>query len=421
MDERVVVTCFLRHDGAVLLLRRSEDVGSYQGKWGGVAGHAEGDPAGAARQEIREETGLADDDVTLSRRGDSFTVEDADRGTRWVVHPFLFDVVTRDIEPNWETADYEWVAPTIILHRETVPDLWTSYDRVRPTVDTVAGDRDHGAAYISVRALEVLRDEAAVAAMATGDGTDGWERTVNVARALLRARPSMSVVRNRVNRAMYAASGVSSARAVEHVASTAIAHAVTADRRAAERAAERIDGGRVATLSRSGTVLTALTRGAPEAVLVGESRPGREGVDVAETVAAETDVTLTSDAAFAHALAEWTADTLLVGADTILADGRVVNKAGTRSAAIAGSFEGITVDVVAAADKLSPDGTVDLEPREAAELYDGDADLSVHNPTFDVTPPDCIDAIVTERGVLDAAAVREIAAQHREHATWESD
>jgi translation initiation factor 2B subunit (eIF-2B alpha/beta/delta family) len=218
---------------------------------------------------------------------------------------------------------------------------------------------------------------------------------------------------------MDAAREAGSARAVEHVASTAIAHAVSADRRAADRAVERIDGDRVATLSRSGTVLTALTRGAPEAVLVAESSPGREGVDVAEALAAETDVTLTSDAAFAHALAEWDADTLLVGADTILADGRVVNKAGTRAAAIASSFEGIAVDVVAAADKLSPDGTIDLEPRGSDELYDRDAGLSVHNPTFDVTPPDCIDAVVTERGVLDAAAVREIADQHSERAEWQ--
>jgi len=39
MDERAVVTCFLRNDGEVLLLCRSDAVGSYRGQWGGVAGH----------------------------------------------------------------------------------------------------------------------------------------------------------------------------------------------------------------------------------------------------------------------------------------------------------------------------------------------------------------------------------------------
>ena len=142
MDETDVVTCVLRHGGAVLLLRRSEDVGSYAGRWGAVAGHAEGDPDAAARAEIREEAGLDPGAVTLVRRGDPFPVTDADLGTRWVVHPYLFDCPGRAVETNWETAEHAWIAPTAILHRETVPELWTSYDRVRPGVAAVAEDRE---------------------------------------------------------------------------------------------------------------------------------------------------------------------------------------------------------------------------------------------------------------------------------------
>jgi methylthioribose-1-phosphate isomerase len=90
-------------------------------------------------------------------------------------------------------------------------------------------------------------------------------------------------------------------------------------------------------------------------------------------------VTLTTDAGFAHALDTWDADVLLVGADTVLADGRVVNKVGTRAAAITSSFEGIEVLVTAAVDKLSPDGEIDLEPRDSAELYDRDESVTVLN------------------------------------------
>lgn len=414
MEEREVVTCFLRHEGAVLLFRRSEEVGSYSGQWGAVAGHAEGDPVGGAREEIGEETGLdPGTDVTLVRRGEPFPVTDETRGVRWIVHPFLFDCTTREITPNWETAAFQWAAPTAILHCETVPDLWTSYDRVRPTPETIATDRDHGAAYVSVRALEVLRDEAALAAE-YGD----HRPLTDTARALLDARPSMAVLENRVNRVMHAARGVDSARAVEHAASAAIEHAVAADRRAAERAADRIEGQRVATVSRSGTVLDALRTGDPGAVLVAESRPGSEGVGVAETLADDTDVTLTTDAGFAHALATWGADVLLVGADTVLADGRVVNKAGTRSAAIASSLEGIEVVVVAAVDKISPGCEVELEARDGGEIYGGDADVSVLNRTFDVTPPDCVDAVVTDCGILDAAAVERAVGDHRSRADW---
>ena len=49
MAPTAVVTCLPRSGGDVLLLRRSGEVGSYPGRRGAVAGYAEGDPAGAAR------------------------------------------------------------------------------------------------------------------------------------------------------------------------------------------------------------------------------------------------------------------------------------------------------------------------------------------------------------------------------------
>ncbi|MFB6079005.1 MAG: NUDIX domain-containing protein, partial [Halarchaeum sp.] len=195
MEETHVVTVFLRHGTDVLLFRRSDDVGSYTGRWGAVAGHAEGDPDAQARTEIREETGLDPAAVTRVRAGDPFPVEDADRGTRWIVHPYLFDCATRDVTPNYETTEYEWAPPTVLRERDTVPDLWTSYDRVRPSVASVRDDDAHGSAYISVRACEVLRDDAA-----SGTDDDALRAT---ARALLDARESMAAVRNRVNRVLH--------------------------------------------------------------------------------------------------------------------------------------------------------------------------------------------------------------------------
>lgn len=435
MDERSVVSCFLRHRGAVLLFRRSEDVGSYRGRWGVVAGHAEGDPDAAARQETAEETGFDPATVTLVSRGDPFSVTDPSLDTRWTVHPYLFDCPSREVETNWETAEYEWVAPTAILDRETVPDLWTSYDRVRPGVETVAEDTDHGAAYLSVRALEVLRDEAGVRARAArtgGDGAgaanagsplvvaagDGWEELADIAVALREARPAMPVVCNRVNRVMAAASDTGTAAAVEHAAAAGIEAALSADERAAVHAARRVADARVATLSRSGTVRETLSLADPEAVLVAESRPGREGVDVAADLAAESDVTLTTDAALAHAVGEWGADAVLVGADAVRPDGSVINKAGTRAGALAGTYEGIEVVAVAASDKVAPHDRTDLEHRDGSEVYGGEADVAVYNPTFDVTPADCVDAVVTEHGALDREGVAAVAADHRDRANW---
>jgi ribose 1,5-bisphosphate isomerase len=429
MEETPVVTCFLRHRSDVLLFRRSEAVGSYTGQWGAVAGHVEpGDesredadpdrgPDAAARAEIREETGLGDP-VTLVRRGDPFAVEDTDLETRWVVHPYLFDCTSRAVTLNDETTDHKWVPPTEILRRETVPDLWTSYDRVRPTVDAVATDREHGSAYISIRALEVLRDEAALA-VERGDGD--WDDLIALARDLLAARPAMTVVANRVNRAVAAATETGTPAAVEWAAVEAIDAALTADDEAAAVAAEHVAGGRIVTLSRSGTVRTALAEADPESVLVAESRPGGEGIGVAESLAEEgVDVALAPDSALTQLLADGDHDAVLVGADTVLPDGSVVNKVGTRALALAGAREGVPVYVVAAADKVSPDADAHIERGDPGAVYDGDAAVDVAVPLFDVTPADLHDGLLTESGRQDADDIASLAATHAARRDWQS-
>ena len=98
----------------------------------------------------------------------------------------------------------------------------------------------------------------------------------------------------------------------------------------------------------------------PEVVFVAESRPGGEGVAVAESLADEVPVTLCPDAAVAHLLGRGAVDRVLVGADTVLADGSVVNKVGTRAAALAAARERVPVHAVAARDKVSPAETATL-------------------------------------------------------------
>jgi translation initiation factor 2B subunit (eIF-2B alpha/beta/delta family) len=364
--------------------------------------------------EIREETTLTD--FELARRGDPFEVRDADLDRAWEVHPFLFDAGNRDVRTNEETARAEWTTPTEIRRRETVPDLWRSYDRVRPTPETVAADDEHGSAYLSVRALEVLRDEAALSAE-SGEGIDD---VYAVAEALLGARPSMAALRNRVNRAV---SGAETPGAAEHAATTGIERALEADDRAAERAAERIEG-HVLTLSRSGTVLAALkggveSPGSVATITVAESRPAREGIDVAEELdAASLDIRVCTDAAVAHLLSEGDVDCVLVGADTVLPGGRVVNKTGTRVVAVAATREHVPVYVAAASDKISTEPTPHLESGSPEAVYDGREGITAINPTFDVTPADCVDAVITERGALSADGIREVATELRGLASW---
>jgi translation initiation factor 2B subunit (eIF-2B alpha/beta/delta family)/8-oxo-dGTP pyrophosphatase MutT (NUDIX family) len=417
-DERThVVTAFCRHDGELLLCRRSEHVGTYTGQWGGVSGYAEDDPDAQVRVEIHEETGLETDQIDLVRAGATVDVDDPDVDERWTVHPYLFDVDTRDVALSDEHDTVEWVHATDILRRDCVPGLWMAYDRVAPSVHSVAADDEHGAAALSVRALEVLRDRAGVLRSENAPPEEAWDEVSDLGRRLRRARPSMAVLENRVNRVL--GSTDDDPASIESAAMDGINRAVRVDVDAAERAAALVGDRTVLTLSRSGTVLRALLDADPTEVFVAESRPAREGITVAERLLEAGPVTLHTDAAIGHVLATEDVDCVLVGADTVLPDGRVVNKTGTRLAAIAAAHEELPVFVACATDKVRIDVTLNLESGRRSAVYDGDAALDVANPTFDVTPPHLVDAVVTERGELDPKDVSEVADELRALAAWD--
>jgi ribose 1,5-bisphosphate isomerase len=434
-DSSHVVTAFLRHRGELLLVRRSDAVGTYAGRWGGVSGFAEGDPDKQVHIEIREETGLEDDAVSLVRAGRAVEFFDPDLERQWVVHPYLFDCTTSEIELSEEHDVAEWVPPTQVVdpgsEYETVPELWTAYERVAPTVRSITADDEHGAASLSLRALEVLRDRAGllVAERADSEAVDPDEERdelAELAMRLLETRPSMAVLRNRVNRTMARVDGGSTdsaegvgAPAIRDAALAGIDRALEADEEAATVAAESIDE-TVMTLSRSGTVLDTIEHADPVRVFVAESRPTREGVTVAEELSEDCPVTLHTDAAAAHVLATEDVERVLVGADTIRSDGAVVNKTGTRGLALVAAREGIPVTVVAATDKLSTREELNLESGDRSVVYDGEAAIDVINPTFDVTPADCVSEFATERGSLASADLDEIVEELREFEAWRS-
>lgn len=276
-----------------------------------------------------------------------------------------------------------------------------------PAAREVATDTDRGATALSLAALDALGERARAG--------ETWATVADRARALRDARPAMPAVANRVNRAMASAEERTPAAVARAVATVRDA-ARRADEAAADAAAGQV-GDAVLTLSRSGTVHETLARANLDRVFVTESRPAREGVGTAEQLAADHEVTLLVDAAAPALLATGRVDTVLVGADTVGPDGSVLNKVGTRGLALAAAREDVPCLAVAASDKVShrePTG----EDGDPAAVYDGDADLGVFAPTFDLTPPDLV-TVVTEQGVLSTGDLRAVAERHREAARWD--
>ena len=131
LQEKQVVTCFLESGNKILILRRSERVGSYQGKWAGVSGYIETTADEQALTEIEEETSLSGEDLELIKRGKPLSVEDEKLGVKWVIHPYLFHIKEqRKIKIDWEHKETKWIDPKDIDNYETVPKLKKTLARV---------------------------------------------------------------------------------------------------------------------------------------------------------------------------------------------------------------------------------------------------------------------------------------------------
>ena len=132
LTKKKVVTCFLESGNKILILRRSGKVGTYQGRWAGVSGYLEKPTAEEqALTEIKEETGLSNEDVQLIKKGEPLHIKDENIGTEWIVHPFLFHVKDPGkIKIDWEHKEMKWIKPEEIINYETVPMLKETLGRV---------------------------------------------------------------------------------------------------------------------------------------------------------------------------------------------------------------------------------------------------------------------------------------------------
>lgn len=123
-----VVTCILEYDGKILLLKRSNLVGTYRGLWGGIAGYIENleEPYETAVKEIKEEVGINLDTLLFVRKGDPIEFSNTYSGRRydWIVYPFLFHIKSKEIVSlDWEHEDYRWIYPSEVKKFNTVPHL----------------------------------------------------------------------------------------------------------------------------------------------------------------------------------------------------------------------------------------------------------------------------------------------------------
>lgn len=162
-----------------------------------------------------------------------------------------------------------------------------------------------------------------------------------------------------------------------------------------------------------GVIRSAFSDGKINHVYADETRPWMQGARLTawEMVQDNIPVTLLSEGAAATLMKQGKISWVIVGSDRIAANGDVANKIGTYSLAVNARHHGVKFMVAA------PTTTVDMNIQKGDDIpieQRGQDEVlccggqrvaaegaNAWNPAFDVTPAELVDAIVTEKGIVE--------------------
>ncbi|GAB7009461.1 ribose 1,5-bisphosphate isomerase [Halorubrum trueperi] len=290
-------------------------------------------------------------------------------------------------------------------------------DAVRETAESIATMEIRGAATIASAAAEALAVQASKAAESgpTASDPEAFRASMRAAaRTLRETRPTAVSLPNALRYVLQRMEGGEVDELRRSVVDASEAFVQQLDRAQEDLGrvgANRLaDGDTVMTHCHSTDALAcveaAVEQGKSISAVVKETRPRQQGHITAERLRdVGVPVTLIVDSAARRYLDE--VDHVVVGADSIAADGGVINKIGTSGLAVNARERGVPIMTAAQTIKLHPETltghTVEIEMRDESEVIDPEdrgsiGDIAVENPAFDVTPPRYMDAIVTEQG-----------------------
>ncbi len=274
----------------------------------------------------------------------------------------------------------------------------------------IRNDRDHGSRWLVRETISLLYDIAREPASSPEEHLQQLRRAGD---ELANVRPAMAALAGAVRRILNAPGGlegmISEAAKLLNELDSAIEH-ITGY-------ARPFLTGTIMTHSLSGTVLEVLTNclSQIEHFIVLEGRPRYEGREVAHQLSKKKAlVTLITDAQADIFLPQCHA--VVVGADSILANGDILNKAGTALLAWAARGHRIPLYVLSETLKISPHSwtgdLTQLEEKEPTEVLEqGMPGVSIHNFYFDRTLSRLITGVITEQGILGKKEIAQIASQ----------
>jgi methylthioribose-1-phosphate isomerase len=160
-----------------------------------------------------------------------------------------------------------------------------------------------------------------------------------------------------------------------------------------------------------GVIRAAVEAGKRISVIATETRPVMQGsrLTAFELRHDDIDVSLIPDTAVGHMMSHGIIKRVIVGADRVLRTGHVFNKIGTYQVALLANMHKIPFYVAAPLSTFDlesdPDNVI-IEERPVEEVIKlgkkriAPKGIRIFNPAFDMTPPELIAGIITEKGVL---------------------
>ena len=262
----------------------------------------------------------------------------------------------------------------------------------------------------------------------TSDPNEASRQLRRRADALIQTRPTGVNLRRAVERVFKASSRATSTASLEEElrreADLIFREELDAAHRIGSYGASLIeDDDTILTHCNAGTLATAgygtalaVVRGAVEqgkrvSVIATETRPLLQGsrLTAFELAQDKIPVKIICDSAAAQLMARGAVDKVVVGADRVLRTGHVANKIGTLPIALAAKFYGVPFYVAAPVSTLDLEtdpSQVVIEERDPREvLYVGrrrvaPRNVDALNPAFDITPPELVACIVTDKGLV---------------------
>ncbi|MCL7410389.1 MAG: ribose 1,5-bisphosphate isomerase [Methanosarcinaceae archaeon] len=302
-------------------------------------------------------------------------------------------------------------------------------NQLQDTAEKISSMEIRGAGRIAKAAAIALRDYAG--SLEAGSIEEFSSLIENAAKLLVDTRPTAVSLPNAVRlTSRYTSADVEEARKeIINNAERFIKQADDALHKIGEIGARRIrDGDVIMTHCNSHAALsiitTAFDQGKDISVIATETRPRRQGLLTSKHLLDHgIPTTLIVDSAVRYFMKE--VDTVIVGADAIAVNGALVNKIGTSQLALAANEARKNFLTAAETYKFSPNTIlgefIEIEERSINEVIDkntlaGLPKLKVRNPAFDITPPEYIDLIITDVGVVPPGMAYTII---KEHLGWE--